>query len=90
MFFAPAAYRSSYFNSLGNEWKTPVVLGAGCLKLRPLAKDRFKVVDALDRFSENAISFEYIQKPGWFIRALNTDLVIEKRSKTSEYGQCKK
>lgn len=87
MFFAPGGYSSAFFNSLEKNKKAPVVLGAGCLKLRPLEKDRFKTVNALDRVSEKAVSFEFVRKPGWFIRSLSTDLVIERRSKDADYGK---
>ena len=87
MFFAPGAFSAEFFNSLEKQPKAPIVLGAGCLKLRPLEKDKFKAVKALDRFSEQAVSFEFARRPGWFIRSLNTDLVIEKRSKSAEYGK---
>lgn len=87
MFFAPGAYSSSFFKSLEVKKKLPVVLGAGCLKLRPLEKDRFKTVDAIDRFADNAVSFEFVKRPGWYIRALNTDLIIEKRMRNTEYGK---
>ena len=86
MFFAPGGYSSAFFNSLEKDRKVPVVLGAGCLKLRPLEKDRFRTVTGLDRTSENAVSFEFVRKPGWFIRSLNTELVIEKRIKDSDFG----
>ena len=85
MFFAPGGYSSAFFNSLEKDKKTPVVLGAGCLKLRPLEKDKFRTVHALYRTSEEAVSFEFARKPGWFIRSLNTELVIERHSKNAEY-----
>ena len=85
MFFAPGAYSSAFFNSLEKDKKAPVVLGAGCLKLRPLEKDKFKTVHSLYKTSEEAVSFEFVRKPGWFIRSLNTELVIERHSKNAEY-----
>jgi len=85
MFFAPGGYSSAFFNSLEKDKKAPVVLGAGCLKLRPLEKDKFKTVHSLYKTSEEAVSFEFVRKPGWFIRSLNTELVIERHSKNAEY-----
>ena len=87
MFFAAGGYSPAFFNSLEKNKKAPVVLGAGCLKLRPLEKDKFKTVNALDRISERAVSFEFVLKPGWFIRSLSTDLVIERRRKDADYGK---
>ena len=82
MFFAPGAYTSSFLNRVEHK-KTLPVLGAGCLKLRPLAKDKFKIVPGLDRFSHESVSFEFAKRPRWFIRGVTKDCYIERRSKST-------
>lgn len=62
------------------------MLGHGCLKLRPLCMDTFKVVNCLEESNkEHAISFEFRKRPGWFIRARKQGCFIEKRLSDSNF-----
>ncbi len=83
MFLAAGGYKHQ--NEAG-ENRVPM-LGRGCLKLKPLLIDRFKVVPGLDNYNRDAVSFEYIKKPGWFVRARYRQCFIEKRVKETLFGK---
>eukprot|EP00794_Sanderia_malayensis_P004669 gene4669-5278_t len=80
MFLAAGGYNPGKYGT------TAPVLEHGCLRLRPLAADRFKLVSCLDAGeNSDAVSFEYRKRPGWFIRARDRDCFMEKRTKEVKY-----
>ncbi len=82
MFLAAGGYRHD-----GTiDGKKMTALGHGCLKLKPLVMDKFKVVHSLESTNKEAISFEYKKRPGWFVRARDRGCYIEKREKEVKYG----
>lgn len=65
--------------------KRPVI---NVSKLTPLASDKFKAVNALDRELSDAVSFQYPKRNGWFLTCKNDTCFIEPKKRTISFGKC--
>ncbi|XP_047124675.1 uncharacterized protein LOC105846593 isoform X1 [Hydra vulgaris] len=54
-------------------------------RLSPILSDKFKPVVSLDSSLSEAISLEYVQKPGWYLTCKNRVCYIEKKKNTRNY-----
>eukprot|EP00112_Aurelia_sp_Birch-Aquarium-sp1_P016339 Seg3697.2 transcript_id=Seg3697.2/GoldUCD/mRNA.D3Y31 product="hypothetical protein" protein_id=Seg3697.2/GoldUCD/D3Y31 len=82
MFFAPGAYSSSFYKNKKNSEKRAPALERGCLKLRPLSNDKFRTWTTSEGNNETTVTFEYLRRPGWFIRVRHNQCFIEKSRKS--------
>ena len=87
MFFASSAYSSNFYKNKTNSEKRAPVLGSGCLKLRPLSNDKFRTWTGSERDNEMTVTFEYLRRPGWFIRVRHNQCFIEKYHKSVTFGK---
>lgn len=62
--------------------KRPVI---NVSKLTPLASDKFKAVNALDRELSDAVSFQYPKRNGWFLTCKNDTCFIEPKKRTISF-----
>jgi len=56
-------------------------------KLTPLPTDKFKAVSSLNRELNDAVSFQYIKRNGWYITCKNRACHIEPKKRTMTFGK---
>ena len=73
------------FLSIG--WKPKEKERKQCYRVNPLLDDKFVATAPLDRRKEDAVSFQFKDKPGWFLRARERSCFIEPRKYGGRYGR---